>query len=378
MMDAPAGTPPAPPPAPPPPPPPSPFSGAWTTFKNQSLRCTGSEFKGSKGKTTSDQDCLALVEKDVALNYATWRDSSAGGDGVCYTCAIRTRGTDPSSWGMSSAIGATSFARPVATLFDSHGKDKDDDDDKDEKPWVPYVDEEDEDDDDDDMNEMNPNKVGPEYKPGVQPLKAGNVRFLMTSEDFGVNWNWTAMPATFQAGGLTVDPTSQSSLFGITSNCLAHSNDKGLTWSACSTASGLTGKFQALVVKDSKVMFMMRSGAVPLRTTDGGSTWTELTSAAPLYKYGASFDASLSWSGNTLVLHGNDPSAIGRGEYGTAVWKSCDAGDTWTDETGDLVTISPGPGVWYEKDFYFVTRGEGVTVKRNFDCSSELLIELVI
>ena len=28
------------------------------------------------------------------------------------------------------------------------------------------------------------------------------------------------------------------------------------------------------------------------------------------------------------------------------------------------VTISPGPGMWYEKDFYFVTRGEGVTVKR--------------
>ena len=33
----------------------------------------------------------------------------------------------------------------------------------------------------------------------------------------------------------------------------------------------------------------------------------------------------------------------------------------------DLVTISPGPGVWYDRDFYFVTRGEGVTVKRNFE-----------
>ena len=29
---------------------------------------------------------------------------------------------------------------------------------------------------------------------------------------------------------------------------------------------------------------------------------------------------------------------------------------------------SPGPGVWFEKDFYLVTRGEGVTVKRNFEC----------
>jgi len=208
---------------------------------------------------------------------------------------------------------------------------------------------------------------------GVQPLKGDTVKFLMTSDDFGVSWNWTAMPANLQADGLVVDPTSQNSLFGFTSNCLAHSDDQGLTWSACSTSTGLTGNFKKLIVKDSQVMFMVRNGAVPLRTTDGGLTWTELTSAAPLYKYGASFDASLSWSGNTLVLHGTDHSAIRRGEYATSVWKSCDTGNTWTDEAGDLVTISPGPGVWYEKDFYFVTSGEGVTVKRNFDCSSESL-----
>ena len=74
-------------------------------------------------------------------------------------------------------------------------------------------------------------------------------------------------------------------------------------------------------------------------------------------------------SGKTLVLHGADLSAISRHEYATAVWKSVDDGDTWQDETGDLVTISPGPGVWYENDFYFVTRGEGVTVKRDFEKS---------
>ena len=58
---------------------------------------------------------------------------------------------------------------------------------------------------------------------------------------------------------------------------------------------------------------------------------------------------------------------IPRNEYGTAVWKSTNDGDDWVDETGDLVTVSPGPSVWYETDFYFVTRGEGVTVKRNFE-----------
>jgi len=78
-------------------------------------------------------------------------------------------------------------------------------------------------------------------------------------------------------------------------------------------------------------------------------------------------DGSLLWSGNTFVLTGNDASAVARKEYGTFVWKSVNDGDDWTDETGDLVTISPGAGVWYEKDLYFVTRGEGLTVKRNFE-----------
>ena len=142
---------------------------------------------------------------------------------------------------------------------------------------------------------------------------------------------------------------------------------KGTSWSACINGTGLTGSFSQLLVKDSEVMFMLRNGAVPLRTKDGGKTWHELRSAAPLFKYGATLGGSLSWSGRTLVLHGADLSAIGRNEYSTVVWKSSNDGKDWVDETGDLVTISPGPGVWYERDFYFVTRGEGVTVKRNFE-----------
>ena len=103
------------------------------------------------------------------------------------------------------------------------------------------------------------------------------------------------------------------------------------------------------------------------------SSWHELKAAAPLFKYGATMAGSLSWSGATLVLSGADLSAVGRGEYATAVWKSTNDGDDWTDETGDLVTISPGPAVWYEKDLYLVTRGEGVTVKRNFDAGADMV-----
>ena len=79
------------------------------------------------------------------------------------------------------------------------------------------------------------------------------------------------------------------------------------------------------------------------------------------------FQGTLSWTGKTLVVHGNDPSAIQRQEFGTAVWKSTDDGETWTDETGDLVTLSVGHAVWYESDYYLITQGEGVIVKRDFE-----------
>ena len=34
-------------------------------------------------------------------------------------------------------------------------------------------------------------------------------------------------------------------------------------------------------------MFLLRSGAVPLRSRDGGVSWHELAACAPLFKHGA-------------------------------------------------------------------------------------------
>jgi hypothetical protein len=113
---------------------------------------------------------------------------------------------------------------------------------------------------------------------------------------------------------------------------------------------------------------MFRTGKVPLKTVDGGATWAPMTSLAPLYKAEHIYHlGTLSWTGKTLVLHGNKPSNIQQQECGTIVWKSVDDGEIWTDEAGDLATIFTGDGVWYESDFYFVTRGEGVSVKHNFE-----------
>ena len=274
---------------------------------------------------------------------------------------------------------STTSSSTTSTGGDGDGDgDKDGDYDPSHKEGGKGGNDDDDDDDDEEAKEMDPLHIGYTYNPGLPSTAdalgstlgsalGGNIKYLMTSTDYGSNWTWAPLPSDLQAGGLTVDPTSPHSLFALTDSCLANSKDGGKTWSACSKATGLTGKFTKLLIKTTAVMFMLRGGAVPLRTQDGGKTWTELTGCAVLFKYGATMDGSLSWSGRTLVLTGFDGSAIGRNAYGTAVWKSADDGETWTDETGDLVTISPGPGVWFEKDYYQVTRGEGLTVKRNFE-----------
>jgi len=191
---------------------------------------------------------------------------------------------------------------------------------------------------------------------------------LLVSEDFGVTWTVKSLPDFLQGPEQVVVNPDAEELFVVTSNCLAKSTDKGSTWGPCSyTPTQGSPAFTALTVISSSVMFLSRGGSLPLRTTDGGHTWTELASAAPLFKYGASYQVTPSWSGKTLVFHGNDLGAISRGAFGTKVWKSTNNGDDWSDETGDIVTISLGHAVWYEKDFYIISAGEGVMVKRNFE-----------
>jgi photosystem II stability/assembly factor-like uncharacterized protein len=77
---------------------------------------------------------------------------------------------------------------------------------------------------------------------------------------------------------LGADPTTPNSLYYLSENCLAHSSDYGKTWSSCIAAPGLEGPFLpddsgALQIKNSKIMFVVRAGKVPLKTVDGGATW---------------------------------------------------------------------------------------------------------
>ena len=66
------------------------------------------------------------------------------------------------------------------------------------------------------------------------------------------------------------------------SNCIARSYDQAQSWDGCWSAPGLTGSFKGVVVKDSKTILVLRNGDVPLKTTDGGTTWKRLGSVENL------------------------------------------------------------------------------------------------
>jgi len=142
---------------------------------------------------------------------------------------------------------------------------------------------------------------------------------------------------------------------------LTRSLDHGETWEPCMKAPGLTGATGCVAIKDSSTMIMTRTRDVPLRTKDGGKTWHPLTSAAALAN--CSQAATYSWTGRTLVLHGNAKSPSPTFQHSAYVWISTDDGDTWKDETGDIVSMGIGGGQWYEGKLYLNSMGEGIFAK---------------
>merc|ERR1719460_3253099 len=88
--------------------------------------------------------------------------------------------------------------------------------------------------------------------------------YTLKSTNFGANWTWIMLPQFLQ--GLhtyAVDPTNATTLYGITSNCVARSYDQAVTWEYCWKADGLVGSFKELVIKDSKTMIMMQWRRTP-------------------------------------------------------------------------------------------------------------------
>lgn len=125
--------------------------------------------------------------------------------------------------------------------------------------------------------------------------------------------------------------------------------------------AGLVGSFGDLAIKNSTHMIITRSNDVPLRTSDGGTTWMPMESCRLVanFRYGMGY----SWSAETLVMMGSGGTQTGDHPHAPFVWVSKDDGETWVDETGGLVTMGPGEANWYEKDFYINSMGEGIMSK---------------
>eukprot|EP00937_MAST-01D_sp_MAST-1D-sp2_P005083 g5083.t1 len=192
----------------------------------------------------------------------------------------------------------------------------------------------------------------------------GGAQFIIKNFNYGVgmNWTWTQLPPHL-AGihSFSTDPTSNATLYAVAADCIAKSHDGGDTWDPCWNATNLTGSFADLVIKNSSTMIAVRNGAVPLRTFDSGGTWQPLDSTMLVASF--SHGVLWSWTGNTLIMLGSGGSQSDEHPHAAYVWKSTDDGDTWTDETGDLVTMGPGAAQWYENDFYINSMGQGIQVK---------------
>jgi len=352
----------------------------WDTFADKAVVCQGDAFVADLGVHTS-YSCLSHV--DIGLEYgwypgvnvAVWQGD---GDKHCHICKLAG---NSSSWTFQDAKGSIVYALEQggrdadAEDDDRDGAGHEEDGDGDDDDEDGEGDEKDDDDDDDDgdrgdgedrlvrhfnryvdeTRKLEWNEPGIRAPTsGLELKSSGNPKYVLKSWNFGANWTWIILPEFLQGlGGFRADPTNDTTLYGIASNCIARSYDQAETWEYCWSAPGLQGSFKDLVIKDSLTMLVMRNGDVPLRTRDGGNSWEPLASVQAIARY--SPGAAYSWSGKTLALS----AVVGQ----TLVWVSTDDGDTWIDESGDYTALTGGIAQWYENTLYICSLGQGISSK---------------
>ena len=64
-----------------------------------------------------------------------------------------------------------------------------------------------------------------------------------------------------------------------------------------------------------------------------------------------------------MVVHGMDLTKIAQKQKAVFVWRSTDDGDTFVDETDDIITNHPSGGHWYEGTYYISSSGQGIMAK---------------
>ncbi len=328
----------------------------------------------------------------VMMHYGNIYTSQQGGHNMTHTALPPTAKAHMSQlvWKKSSADRSKPDGRifTVMTMDETSSKQVKDGDDDDDKFYLKYMHFGEQRDDCWDCPWMTSASV--------------NKKWVLKTINFGENWTWTVLPDEMQAvETLQTDPSDSSVLYAVSSNCIAVSADDGESWQKqsdgtyCVAAAGVDkskDQLSGLLVKDSMNMLLMRTENVPLKSTSGlQGPWTPLPEpygfapgsgsdswSMPPGKFNISIlrnpdctqALDLSWSGSTLVMHGRDMSAPSRSEKSPYVAKTTDFGETWEDETGDIVTAAVNSGTWFGRDFYLTTSGEGLLLKRNFEAEA--------
>ena len=330
--------------------------------------CTGAARVADLGVHTNFS-CLAAVDLGIQYGWykgvdaAVWHGES---DRHCHICAIPG---NASSWQYAAAAGAFSYVYNAAQGDRERGlllKELDANRDgridaADLRATQDRPPDEADDDKDDffDYDKRLPRPFG-----GVPD---GSVTYVIKNFGYGFgNWTWSALPPFLQAEGITgfvTDPSDGGKVvYGLGKACITRSYDFGDTWAPCWNASGLSGTFKSLEIKDSTTMILLRASDLPLRTKDGGATWQPLESVAGVKDSLRAF--RYSWTGKTLVMFANGGTQSARHPHTAYVWRSTDDGDTWTDETDDIVTNGAGISQWYEGTLYMSSGGGGIFAKQ--------------
>ncbi|WP_292469391.1 PKD domain-containing protein [Methanolobus sp.] len=110
------------------------------------------------------------------------------------------------------------------------------------------------------------------------------------------------------------------------------STDKGATWTELNSDSGLGGRYwhSSVVLPDDSIVIMGGMGLIKVndtwRSTDGGTTWTEINSSSG-WSARNTHQSAVLYDGSIVLTGGS----LGSGNHLNDTWRSTDNGSTWTE-----------------------------------------------